>query len=64
MILCHLTSNCKTDKTARFTGQICKDKLLFPVDHLILIEHFKLTANLELAKAMLGAKLEILYDAS
>ena len=59
-----LTSNCKTDTTVKFTGQIGNDKVLFWVDHLILSEHFRLTAKLELAMAMLGAKLEILYDAS
>ena len=59
-----LTSNCKTDATVKFTGQIRNDKLLFWVDCLILSEHFWLTAKLELAKAMLGAKLEILFDTS
>ena len=59
-----LTSNCKTDTIVKFTGQIGNDKVLFWVDRLILSEHFRLTAKLELAMAMLGAKLEILYDAS
>ena len=54
-----LTSNCKTDTTVKFTGQ-----MLFQVDRLILSEQFRLTAKVQLAKAMLGAKLEILYDAS
>ena len=39
-------------------------KCFFWVDHLITSDHFKLTANLELAKAMLDAKLENVYDAS
>ena len=59
-----LSSNCKTDTTVKFTGQIGNDKVLFRVDQLILSEHFRLTAKLELAKAMLGAKSEILYDTS
>ena len=53
-----LTSNCKTDTTVTFTSQIGNNKVLFQVDHLILIEHFRLTAKSELAKAMLGAKLQ------
>ena len=44
--------------------QIGNDKVLFQVDHLILSEHLNLTAKLKLAKTMLGAKLEILYDTS
>ena len=59
-----LASNFKTDTTVKFTKQIGNDKVLFRVDRLILIEHFRLTAKLELAKAMLGAKLEVFYDAS
>ena len=59
-----LTSNCKTDTTVKFTGQIGNNKGLFRVDFLVLSEHFRLTAKLELAKTMLSAKLEILYDAS
>ena len=59
-----LTSNCKTDTTVEFTDHIGNNKVLFRVDRLTLSEHFRLTAKLELAKAMLGAKLEILYDAS
>ena len=59
-----LTSNCKTDTTVKFTGQIGNDKVLLRVDRLILSEHFWLTLKLELAKAMLGAKLENFYDAS
>ena len=50
-----LTSNCKRDTTIKFTGQIGNDKVLFWVDHLILSEHLRLTAKLELAMAMLGA---------
>ena len=47
-----LTSNCKTDTTVRFTGQIGNDKVLFRVDRLILSERFRLTTKLELAKIM------------
>ena len=54
-----LTSNCKTDITVKSTDQIGNDQVLFRVDRLILSEHFRLTAKLELAKVMLGAKLEI-----
>ena len=53
-----LTSNCKTDTTATFTGQIGNNRVLFQVDHLILIERFRLTAKSELPKVMLGAKLQ------
>ena len=53
------TSNCKTDTTVKSTGQIGNDQVLFWVDRLILSEHFRLTAKLELAKVMLGTKLEI-----
>ena len=59
-----LTSNCKTETTVTFTGQIGNDKVLLRVGCLILTEHFKLTAKLQLAKATLCAELEILYDAS
>ena len=51
-----LTSNCKTDTTVKFIGQIGNDKVLLQVDRLILSEYFRLTAKLELANAMLGAK--------
>ena len=40
-----LTSNCKTDTTVKFTGQIGNDNMLFRVDRLILSEHFRLTAK-------------------
>ena len=53
-----LKSNCKTDTTATFTGQIGNNRVLFQVDHLILIERFRLTAKSELPKVMLGAKLQ------
>ena len=59
-----LTSNFKTDTIIKFAGQIGNDKVFFWVDHLITSDHFKLTAKLELAKAMLDAKLENVYDAS
>ena len=58
------TSNCKADTTVKVTFQIWIDKVFLRVVHLILSEHFKLTIKLEQAKAMLGAKLEILYGAS
>ena len=59
-----LTSNCKTDTTVKFTDQIGNDKVLLRVDRLILIEHSRLTAKLELAKTILGEKLEVFCDAS
>ena len=59
-----LTSNYKADTTVNITGQIGNGKVLLRVYHVILREHFKLTSKLELAKAMLGAKLATLYDAS
>lgn len=37
-----LTSNCKTETTVTFTGQIGNDKVLLWVGCLILTEHFKL----------------------
>ena len=51
-----LTSNCKTDTTVKFTGQIENDKVLLRLDRLILSKHFRLTAKLEQAEAMLHAK--------
>ena len=59
-----LTSNCKTDTTVKFTDQIGNDKVLLRVDRLILIEHSRLTAKLELAKTIQGEKLEVFCDAS
>ena len=45
-----LISNCKTNTAVKFTGQITNDKVLLGTDCLILSEHFKLTAKLELVK--------------
>ena len=59
-----LRSNFKTDTIIKFAGQIGNDKVFFWVDHLITSDHFKLTAKLELARAMPDAKLENVYDAS
>ena len=61
--ICNVTC-IKLQKQIQLLNLQANDKLLLRLDRPMLSENLKLTAKLGLAKTMLGARLETLYNAS